>query len=395
MAYEHLKSILTKLGVPDADIQRTYILQFGSICLGGIGDFESERFPISRRQSVNAPTKDAVKSNPNYVDQIIQALQKHPNIFALRPPARKRHELVLPTAIGDLVIGNTFSFRVHLPERLQKHKDWYEGRQRPSGEDFNVLSSGTLFVAFAELDDYPAWPNIGHEYRDLVTQQIQRESKLKCPSLGPSPIHPDFYIVQLATHPQTGPSTPKVFSYEGDMIILVEVGQSIDSVIQEIFEDLNMLLVGFYAVMSHRSLLIDYTIEIFNQFEDLAKNIQDLAAISWWRLDKSIELSRATKRVLSSLHVRMVEYGASVLHFRRERARALNEMKEHFILNKIHGYLSDNSEMEGDIPESLASATVHFAGELQALGTIRSLVFATLLGAAVGALLTALLPKLF
>jgi len=69
----------------------------------------------------------------------------------------------------------------------------------------------------------------------------------------------------------------------------------------------------------------------------------------------------------------------------------MEQIRQHVVLSEIQGYFDRHTEPDCEIPQGLCPALEHFDGELQTFGNIRSVVVATLLGAGVGSILTALL----
>jgi hypothetical protein len=192
-AYPILTKVLSGLG-ETGGVERAYIVKLGCVRLLEFDEPKHGRFPLVEFADLSAPSAARDVTGADLHSEILKSLREHPNIFDITSITDKRDEITNRSQMGRLVIGNVFSLKVRLPERLQKwRRHWAE--ESTTAQEFHVISSGSLFAAFAEVEDYPARTNIGHEYRDLLQEQIRKASSLKCPNFGPSPIHPDFYIV--------------------------------------------------------------------------------------------------------------------------------------------------------------------------------------------------------
>lgn len=77
----------------------------------------------------------------------------------------------------------------------------------------------------------------------------------------------------------------------------------------------------------------------------------------------------------------------------REESRMLENLKKQRDASLLHDYVKDMANPEFSVPPSLGSALNFFESELQLYGNIRSLLYASVLGAIVGALLSGLLVR--
>ena len=390
-AYSSLNKLLSALG-ETVGVERAYIVKLGCVRLLEFDEPEDCRFPLVEFAKLSAPS--AGSDVKELHSEILKSLREHPNIFDITSITDKRAEIRNGSEMGRLVIGNVFSLKVRLPERLQKWRQhWAE--ESTTAEEFQVISSGSLFAAFAEIEDYPTRTNIGHEYRDLLKEQIRKASSLKCPNFGPSPIHPDFYIVLRQKSADEIPRGSKTYALRNEDILVVSDSEAgaIEWAATNLFRKLEFPLFSFYDLGLGRLRLLYYNTEIFNHFGDLSSGLERLQSISWWHWLQLRKSSLEAKKSLSHVHQRLVDYGAAYLEYSRRRNDLLNRIKEDLIIGEISGYFRHHSETDSELPEALTPALNYFAQELQTSGNIRSTIVAAFLSALAGAFFYALISR--
>jgi len=205
--FSRLTEALIGLGEVSLEIDQIIIAKIGCVALFPTKQLESEsNFPITAQETAQRGQPSTATGSvfgpdlPNMHAAIIKALEKHPNVFDLKVEHDELGMRIRPRMGGWLVSGDSFSLRVELPSRLQKLAWYIEGRSNPI-ERFEVISDGSLFVAFASIEDYPIFTIIGQEYRELLQEQIEKETQFGWAVFGPVPVHPDFYLVVKKRQP--------------------------------------------------------------------------------------------------------------------------------------------------------------------------------------------------
>ncbi len=395
VAYPHLTKVLTDFGETGLQVHSAFVLHLGCVCLL---TFEkpssSSRFPVTDLEKLLPSEREQDGSPPDFHAAIIKALKKHPNIFDIVILGKESIGFVKPLHTGTLITERSFSLRVELPERMQRYHA-YTWREKTI-EQFEVVSNGSLFAAFAPIQDYPVRTHIGHEYRELLSTQIEKETSLKSPPLGPSPIHPDFYLVLRKKRNETPPVGTKVYTLKNHVFLVSDNNsQTNRDMAMELFNDIHFALLEFYSLELIRNSLINYDIEIFNHFSDLSNSVKKLFAAPWWRIFKSAKFAHLGRISLSNIHKRCVEFETNLFGFNRQRNQLLNTIKQHRILSNIYSYFYTTTESDIQVPQVFFRALDHFEDALRTFGNIRSVVIASLVGAAVGAAITVLLTQVF
>jgi hypothetical protein len=393
--FQKLTEVLTKLGETNLEIHSAFILQLGCVPLKTFKEPDS-RFPVTDREKLLTSEKEQDKKTPLFYEEIIEVLKKHPNVFDIDIPDKEGSFVFMhKLETGILTGGYFFSLRVDLPERLQRYRFEYLLDRKPI-ENFNVISSGSCFAAFSPVQDYPILIHIGHEFRELLKEQIEKETSFSCPPLGPSPIHPKFYFIFRQKKDEAPPEEMKIYAHRDDIFLVLDKdSQTVIDIARSFVSEIQLLLIRFYAVMLHRHELYQYYQEIFNHFSELSNSVKNLFTTRWWKIYEAFKISYLGKRSLSNIHIRFVEFETTLFHFNTSRRECLEEINQHRILSIIHGYFTKTTDPHIQIPQGFLSAVSHFEGELRTFWNIRVVVIASLLGAAIGSILTFLFTQVF
>jgi hypothetical protein len=393
--YPKLAEVLKDVGEADVKIQHASIVTFGCIRLLEFEDpGPSCRFPVSDYERLSAKVRRGEFETLKTHAEILRALKTHQNIFDIATVKERHSELMNTSGMGLLVAGDLFSLKVRLPERMRKFRGVWAEETVP-GEEFEVFSTGSIFAATAPIRDYPTRTNIGHEYRELVREQIEKVTLFKSPPIGPSPIHPNFYVVACQNISRETSKGARTYVLQEDAFVVFDADAlATRQIITNLFQKLEHHLFDFYQQQLSRHNLINLEVEIYNHFEDVASNVRQLSETGWWHLLKRGTYSAAARTSLSKIHTRLVEYGAASLYSYKSRDERLQRIKNDPLLGKIHQYFASMSEGEAGPAKALTPALDYFGKELQAFGSIRSVIIASFLSAIAGAFFYALLSRL-
>jgi hypothetical protein len=382
--YTNLAARLVEFGEIRPQIRKAFILKVGCLLLAEIAPPHGP-LPISGRAEVYNLQEDGDAPIPDGAESILGALEKHPNVFDVVPPPAWDHWGSRGGKFGAIVEGPVFSLRVHLPKAQHKYQDM------DCVEHFSVLSDGSIFGAFSPIHDAPCFANIGHEYRELARSQIEKSTKYKSPTIGPTPVHPDFYFVFLE-EVEEGRGEPRIYGRDGDIFVVSdEPGSQELRVILETFLDIRTAIENFYWLQMSRNNLIDYEVETSTHFSEIADSVSSLISASSWQLWQKRKFTQLAKLSLAQIQVCLVQFESDLSSFERLRRRFLADIKKHPILRHAYDYFDEMAESEIEIPSTLGNALDFFESEFQLYRNVRSLLIASLLGGVVGALLTGLI----
>jgi len=364
--YEDLTEFLSGLGEKDLSIRRAVLVKFGTVLLA-------------------KPKSDTFDPPSGVAPLIHNALKDHPNIFEPKQ-LLDEDEGVSGTKFGFFVKGPYFHYRVHLPKAKQKYQDM------DSAEHFSVVSNGSMFAAYVDVQDIPIFSNIGHEFRELAKGQIEKETRLECRPIGPCPIHPDIVLVvrnQAEGDAETAPV--KRYQKDDDILIVVTSNRPTVDLVLDCFFDFGFSVERFYDLALSRSDLLDASEDVDGSFTEASEKIEELLNTPSWKPWKTHLVSRQARINVATVHQSLVTLESQLLEYERDRGSSLEALKKDRDAALLFEYFRDMTSPDVGVPSSLASALTFFEGELQLYGNIRSLLIASLLGAVVGSLLTGLL----
>jgi len=379
--YETLRNLLTHLGEKNLRISRAFALKLGAV------------YVRQTNKSANSPFSQI---------DFPKMLGQHPNMFDITTLGDEdlTNFLVNESAYFDdaaIISGKPFSVRVSLPSRLHRHKaSLYE---KPT-EQFEVVSTGCLFAAYAPIEDYPLFTQIGHEYRDLLRAQIEKDTSFRSPPLGPSPIHPDFYFAFRKRIKKRRTEGTRIYTSGArrapDVFLVLD-----ESILDDRYLAFDFLirvhvdLIDFYCLKLDHLMLRYRDERISEALSAIAACSKDLVATPWWRIFESNRHAHAGRTRLSDIYSEVVEFQSELSGYLRSRGEFLRAIDQDRFLHGLHSYLSDDTEPAVGIPSTLPHALNHFEQEMRAFQNIRSVLVASLAGAAAGALITAILTWKF
>src|SRR3989338_3341379 len=290
--------------------------------------------------------------------------------------------------IGELHIVRPLRAQIKLPSRLQKYHRDFTNLPRPI-EQFSVITSGSIFIAYAPVQVYPAWPNIGHEYREMLRQHINAETSIRIPHFGPTPIHPNIYLIIRTTAPKVASQPFQVFSKDEDIFIVLAqttLKQHADFV-QYILTSCQFTQVEFYRLLANLSIAQLYFSEILNRFRDLSASVESIHSTAWWRMIARNGAAHRGRRAIAQIQSGIVASEIETLDAEKQSTPVHEQVEGNIFLSTIKQYFHTECQADVTVPHSLSQALAHFASELQLFGNIQSLAVFTLLGAIIGAII--------
>lgn len=417
--FSTLKEQLIKLGESDLEIVKLYALQMGCFAFSRdkLPGFDCER-PISVLEEARIASVDAYPAHswlspslwfratrrssrpPNKPDPepedffrgalvgLTDALKSHPNVFELKDNLLSGPQI---STMGDyrLIIGGVLHFQINLPERLQRYRYALDDAD-PTIERISVATSGSLFAAYAELVAFPQRTWFAQEYRDLLEKLIENKGQFHCIGVPPCPMHPIIYVVLLE---QKNIPKKMFYSLGQDIVFLIPGGTSPQVFVETLLQIFNRDLVRFFRnQLEGRSAQL-YAFEIFNEFSSLTRSYKELLAASWWRLLRRHRLWVSARASLSNIHLRLVEYGEIVNRYEREVANFPQTIDSDSYTAAWLTYFSERFE-KFNIPSFLVSSLQYFERELQLFGHKRVILTASLVSAAIAAMISVMIALL-
>ncbi len=382
--FDRLTATLSALGEKDLHIKEAVVVKFGHLLLAGLTVPSNSDFPITEEEAIGEKPFEYPR---NVVSTIHAALKDHPNVFDPRIIV-EISEVRWGDKFGFFVHGNICQYRIHLPKAKQKYTD-----DMDTEEHFSVLCDGSMFAAYAPIQDFPIWSNIGHEFRELGRSQIESKTSLKSPNIGPCPIHPNIVIVVREHSEEDKDQVRKYYHQDDDIFFVTSVSNLTTELVAECFLIFRSSIGDFYELAVNRVHMLNQNVEVSNHFSAASSKIRELMEMPSWNIWRTRAASRQARISIASVHERLVELEGELLDYASARAGALENLRKSGEASPLYDYCKGMTEADVNVPPSFGSALTFFEGELQLYGNIRSLLYASLLGAIVGSLLTGVLSR--
>jgi hypothetical protein len=343
------------------------------------GCFQYSEAPSDR------PQKGLVPSSL-YAD-LHEALRTHPNVFSIQEGTEKKpwsQNLGYP----GLLSGPEFTVGVKIPSHQQKFRPF---GMETSLESFTVISTGSIFCAYADVHSHPAQTHFAQEFRELVKTALSNR-KHRAHAVGPTPLHPEVLLVRARTPSRDFPLTLKQLGPKR-MTVFVDEAQDVDVIAGAILTVSSQTLEQFYLTQITRDEAMRRTEETISQFHDLATLAEKFAHAPRWHIFERGKAARSITRTLSSLYLALVDRELSEESCRSHTRQFQKTLKDDEILSPMTQYFVDMCEIDGSVPNHLSSSLPHFEGYSTAYSTAQIAIASSLIGAAAGSIATALLTS--
>ena len=218
-------------------------------------------------------------------NEILTALKENPHTFGLKSenlPEVSGYESNYHRYSFDFDEPLTFSIKVPASKKKFDYVD-------DEIEQFDILMFGSNHIAFVELDDCPEQIFIGQEFREQIRELLDiPENVFRLGQIGPSPINPRIYIIDVADE---GFTQRSISFYEDDLYILVNLklaNCSVKEIYQDILELSGFQLDLFYTLSKLSSLLLDLHRAIHQKLQQTVEAYMQLGTnlffIKFWKL---------------------------------------------------------------------------------------------------------------
>jgi len=361
------------------ELGRVHILKFGCLLFTHKSDEIDEKAPPE-------PTREMHNYYRVY-SSINKALQRHANVFDLKIPDIDHVVHSVPVLGGTIVTCPTFTLRVSMPYAHQKYVDHWG----TPIETFHVNSSGSLFCAYAEVHEFPVATWIAQEYQEMFRTQMQKETEYRCPVLGPTPIHPDFYVVELIGEDMPLQKVLPVLDY--DILLLFAQGIEIHEVIESVFNEVRQTLSSFYTAMKTTKRLITARGDILSQYSNIGSGVSHFVSLPWWHFFSRARSASGAEHDITDMYASLAEEHLESAMLETHLSNLRDDVEKSDIMRPISKYLIANPAPEFTLPMSLLPGLEHFTQAVRGFVTARVALIASVLGAVVGAVLVNLLSS--
>lgn len=219
------------------------------------------------------------------------------------------NERFLPDASAPL------AFEVFLPKAERRYA--FEVRYEETViERAHVLFTGTLFLAFAELDDETSPQMFGQEIREFLVRKLN-SPRWHAVVVPPCPIHPDIWVR----------ITPEKDNLEFEVPDWTEVrvavpekpGVNIEDFFDYFLTDTGISSTSFYsaATLDQKLSLLSWSIQ--ETLDTLADEYRLLLSLSWHRIRSRLKVMHSIRAHALELQLQSNDFASTELRLKRER----------------------------------------------------------------------------
>ncbi len=398
--FPRLKKVLAGLGEKDLDVVSLYEIQVGALSLRYGKDYAARltaRLKEARSDTKSGRHKDDSEASSLYKN-LTEAVKKNKNIFQFRESGKKWPEAALMSGlIGNVTwtFGEPFFCTVRIPRESQR-LTWFRPLETDEStekdEEFQICSTGSVFMAYNPLRDYPSHSHIGAEYRMLLDGQKLSPLDVSIDTIGPCPIHPSFYLVLEKTHEQdTNTKKMRVIHNSNDVFVIVDsASYDLESAVLRMIRIMFLAIEEFYSKMELRNQSSDLHRSTLKGFSQLTKLLQELNKIPWWHVLKTGARADDGKDELMTTLVTYSDFELSRLFVLDGLEEYKNRYQSNLLISPILDYLLEHAGELLPIPPSFCDITSQFSEEFRNIDKRRTAIVSTIIGAS-GAALTALI----
>lgn len=390
---DFLKSFLDELRGEDKKIEHVHVAKIG--CIRFEAPQKDEITPRGEPTEISAskPSSNNDKFWPDLEKNIIPAMQKCPHIFETNIVAKDKlgYSQLVPWA-RIFVDEKVARFHFKIPVKHQKRALFRSKfKNLKPIENFYVLTNGSLFLAYAEIFDFPFLSNIGQEYRELVKSQIEAETDFKCPSFGPVPMHPDFFFISCSSKENDNLSNSIVCKNDNIYFILFNEETTIHNQTASFFDSINSEIYDFYSLESTEDYIAKLESKTYRSFIDLNNIILKIYDTSWWNFINLRRYVNKGNRIITDIMSDRVELEIYATRLVESREKFTNKISKSPIFSKLKNYFMDIIKCDSAILPSFSLAIDHFKSVITSVNSKYIIIFSTLLAAVVGALVSGII----
>lgn len=369
-------------------ISEAYLLKLGFIKLqfknGVADDFETD---TSRRSAIEA-----------HVEQLYTSLLNSPHIMEVTPPktellSDEQSDLFFrfwgTENIDFISLDQYLKLRVVLPKKKREDLFKFLRSNMWSPEQFTVYFNGATFAALTPISELPVFTYFGQVVREFLVDTVGKtDSWEHIDGFGPTPIHPEFYIL-ITKEQENQPDQPSTeVDSNGNVFILLPSNLPIEEFVQYFLNTAMPALEEFYNFVIARSNLVD-AIEI-NDEEN--QHLRELMA-SYFSQSTSARLfgkiSGNIRRTLSEMHMSLLEIASLEMQLTKAKTEALDLIKESEFLSPAIEYFLKQTIPDHEFDRNAQLTAMNFAADEASNNSInQATLIAAFLGALVGGLIS-------
>jgi len=386
MPLRDFRDVVDQLNKDGLTIVKGHLIKFGTITVSAFESSDDMAYPYSAHQ-------DKVDKSPSIYEadidkEICEALKKHPNVFNFKIDNKEDSTSFFGPEGVFLVRGSTYTLDVHLPKAKQIYQDM------DCEEHFSVIGAGTYFATYAEIKSLPPYSNMGHEFREMFKSQIESATKWKSHAIGPCPIHSDIVILESnKKEPSSEDKIARLYISNRNLFAVVEAGKA-DIAIKQIIRECFLYLSLFYELKLIRSSLLNLDVELQNRMETLMRAYSESMKFPFWRFKTVNDYLSIAREELAKIYELRLTHSRDSLQYTEHRKHFLDTLSRSRTLSKLGRNFKSDTVLDAVLPDSFVSSLQFFQQQADLRRSFYTPLLASLVGALIGGLFTALVTLL-
>nr|WP_295713051.1 hypothetical protein [uncultured Halomonas sp.] len=335
-----------------------------------------------------------------YIEDTYSLIAASPHVMDVHP---SKEECIQAFEDGDFGVSvwpmqstisiDFINLRMVMPKRKREELGVFKSSWSP--DEFNITFDGSIFLTYAAIDEIPVFTDLGQIAREYL-KNLMDGSMLIDPydGVGPTPIHPEIYIVKLQVKNDTEIDTenkiPRIKYAEGKVIILIPDEDDIEEVVESLQHDMTFYKSRFYQqrLMDRNLTILIDSLEEMN--ETLSEKLSEYFELTLFQrfLSKN---PKEIRTLLATMHLCLQQITSAQFHAKRKRDEALKGISGSTFFDGIEEYFDDHMEDENDFDRESQLTSMNFAAEETGNFVLtQATLVAALAGALIGGAITSL-----
>ncbi len=344
--------------------------------------------------------KNFAKEIRNYINDTYRLIEDSPHVMDVHPSKAEYVEAFDNSEFGvkvwpmeSAVSIDFINLRLVMPKRKRQELGVFNSSWSP--EEFNIAFDGPLFLAYAPIEKIPVFTDFGQIAREYITELMEGSKVIDLfDGVGPSPIHPEIYIIKVKLKPEAESSSeitiPCVNYREGKVVILIPEVDDITEVLEPLLQDLSFCITSFYCqrlMDKNLSTLID-TLEERN--ETLSASLSEYFRLTLIQRFFSGN-PKKIRSLLASMHICLQQITSAQFHSKRKREEALKGIEDSPFFSGIVDYFEEHMAEDNNFDRESQLTSMNFAAdETGNFVLTQATLVAALSGAIIGGAITSL-----
>lgn len=333
--------------------------------------------------AINMPDIESVSN------ELTEALKKSPYIYDLELSERQSLVMCGYSSDSGVVLHDVKTKKVKVKIPKSKQKLFKFPVPKHEFDEFDTLIKGTLFLSYAKIGK-PSLSYMASEFKNIFSESLD-SSPLTNVSIGPSPIHPDFYFVFSSN--SSGEKSQVIHKTKEEVVIEIinEDSNKYETHIEGFFDTISHTMFRFYNGIIVRQKTASLEEQVKDKFDELISAHE----LSYDKSSLFLALSQHGKKMQKStcqLYSELAKFQSEQVTLASQTNEVLELVKKDEYLVCIEQYFKKKLSFRDNIPHSLIDTVSALNGSYHAVGGVRVASVASIFGAVSGAVIAVLLP---